>query len=83
LCPIWQSLLSTPDGWRNGCALLGGGALQRLALEEAAAISWWTGDRVGSDRLALWSSFRIGAAEEDGGGLIRTAWAARRLMAKP
>lgn len=59
----------------------GPGAVQRLALEEAAALSWWTGDRVGADRLALWLSWRIGAAEEGGGGLIRTAWAARRLMA--
>jgi hypothetical protein len=61
----------------------GPGAVQRLALEEAAALSWWTGDRVGADRLALWLSYRIGAAEEGGEGLIRTAWAARRLMAKP
>ena len=61
----------------------GAGAVQRLALEEAAAQSWWTGDRIGSDRLALWLSYRIGAAEEGGEGLIRTAWAARRLMAKP
>lgn len=59
----------------------GPGAVHRLALEEAAALSWWTGDRVGTDRLALWTSYRIGAAEEDGGGLIRTAWAARRLAA--
>lgn len=59
----------------------GPGAVQRLALEEAAALSWWIGDRVGADRLALWTSYRIGAAEEDGGGLIRTAWAARRLVA--
>lgn len=61
----------------------GPGAVQRLALDEAAALSWWTGDRVGAERLALWSSYRIGAAEEDGGGLIRTAWAARRLAASP
>lgn len=59
----------------------GDGAMRRLGLEEAAALSWWTGDRIGSDRLALWTSYRIGAAEEDGGGLIRTAWAARRLVA--
>lgn len=57
----------------------GKGAVRRLALEEAAALGWWTGDRVGADRLALWTSYRIGAAQEDGGGLIRTAWAARRL----
>jgi hypothetical protein len=62
-------------------AVAGTGAVQRLALEEAVSLSWWTGDRVGADRLALWTSYRIGAAEEDGGGLIRTAWAARRLMA--
>lgn len=61
----------------------GAGALQRLALEEASALSWWTGDRIGADRLALWISYRIGAAEADGDGLIRTAWAARRLMAAP
>jgi hypothetical protein len=61
--------------------LAGPGALQRLALEEAVALSWWTGDRIGLDRLALWTSYRIGATEEDGGGLIRTAWAARRLGA--
>lgn len=63
--------------------LAGAGAVQRLALEQAAALSWWTGDRVGAERLALWSSYRIGAAEEDGGGLIRTGWAARRLAAAP
>lgn len=61
----------------------GQGAGQRLALAEAASLSWWTGDRVGADRLALWTSYRIGATEDDGGGLIRTAWAARRLGATP
>lgn len=59
----------------------GPGAVRRLALDEAAGLSWWTGDRVTADRLALWLSARIGAAGEDGEGLIRTAWAARRLMA--
>ncbi len=59
----------------------GPGAVQRLALEEAASLSWWTGDRIAADRLALWTSYRIGAAEADGAGLIHTAWAARRLMA--
>lgn len=59
----------------------GPGALGRIALEEAAALSWWTGDRVTADRLALWLSYRIGAAGEGGAGLIRTAWAARRLVA--
>lgn len=61
--------------------MAGPGAVQRLALEEAASLSWWTGDRIAADRLALWTSYRIGAAEADGAGLIRTAWVARRLMA--
>jgi hypothetical protein len=59
----------------------GQGAVQRLALEEASSLSWWAGDRVTADRLALWLSYRIGAADEGGEGLIRTAWAARRLAA--
>lgn len=62
-------------------AVAGPGAAQRLALAEASSLSWWSGDRVTADRLALWLSYRIGAAEEGGEGLIRTAWAARRLAA--
>ena len=62
-------------------ASAGPAAVQRLALAEASSLSWWSGDRVSSDRLALWLSYRIGAAEEGGEGLIRTAWAARRLGA--
>lgn len=48
-------------------------------------LSLWTGDRIGADRLALWISYWIGAAEADGDGLIRTAWAARAadLTASP
>ena len=61
-------------------SVAGPGALQRLALAEAGSLSWWHGDRVAADQLALWLSYRIGAAEEGGEGLIRTAWAARRLM---
>ncbi len=62
-------------------ALAGPGAVQRLALAEASSLSWWSGDRVTADRLALWLSYRIGAADDGGEGLIRTAWVARRLMA--
>ncbi|MBE2278255.1 MAG: hypothetical protein IAE87_18395 [Rhodobacteraceae bacterium] len=58
---------------------LGPGVVQRLAQAEASGLSWWTGDRVQPDRLAQWLAFRIGAAGEDGGALIRAAWAARRL----
>ncbi|MBL9074519.1 hypothetical protein [Tabrizicola sp.] len=61
--------------------MAGPGAVRRLALDEASSLSWWAGDRITGDRLALWLSYRIGAAEEGGEGLIRTAWAARRLMA--
>jgi hypothetical protein len=57
----------------------GDGAIHRLALAEASSLSWWTGDRVSAERLALWQSYRIGAADVEGVGLIRTAWAARRL----
>lgn len=64
-------------------ASLGQGAVQRLAHAEAAGLSWWTGDRIGSDRLALWLAFHIGATGLDGDGLIRASWAARRLMAPP
>lgn len=59
----------------------GPGAVQRLALAEASSLSWWSGDRVAADRLALWLSYRIGATGDGGDGLIRTAWAARRLVA--
>jgi hypothetical protein len=59
----------------------GAGAIQRLALAEASSLSWWTGDRVSAERMALWQSYRIGAADVEGSGLIRTAWAARRLAA--
>jgi hypothetical protein len=34
-----------PEGWRH-----------RLALMEAADLSWFMGDRIGPDRLALWIS---------------------------
>lgn len=61
-------------------AATGTGMAQRIALAEASSLSWWTGDRITSDRLALWLSYRIGATEEDGGALIRAAWAARRLV---
>lgn len=61
-------------------AATGPGMAQRLALAEASSLTWWTGDRITSDRLALWLSYRIGATEEDGGTLIRAAWAARRLV---
>ena len=40
-----------PEGWRH-----------RLALIEAADLSWFAGDRIGPDRLALWISTHPGLA---------------------
>jgi hypothetical protein len=37
-----------PEGWRH-----------RLALIEAADLSWFVGDRIGPDRLALWIYMRL------------------------
>lgn len=61
-----------PEGWRR-----------RLALIQAADLSWATGERIGADRLALWLALRAGAAGEDAGALERAAWAARRLTGGP
>ena len=47
-------LLRGPEGWRH-----------RLALIEAADLSWFAGDRVSSDRLALWISMRLSGAQDD------------------
>lgn len=58
---------------------IGQGAAKRLAQAEAASMSWWTGERIGADRIALWLAWRIGATGDDAEALIRTAWAARRL----
>ena len=61
-----------PDGWRH-----------RLALIEAADLSWLAGDRVGPDRLALWMSMRLSGVQDDTAGLARVGWAVRRLTAGP
>ncbi len=57
-----------PEGWRH-----------RLALIEAADLSWFAGDRVGPDRLALWISMRISSLQDDTAALTRAGWAVRRL----
>ncbi len=62
----------SPEGWRH-----------RLALIEAAALSWLVGDRVGSDRLALWMALRLSGVQDDAGGLARVGWAVRRLTSGP
>lgn len=61
-----------PKGWRH-----------RLALIEAANLSWFAGDRIGPDRLALWLSMRLAGVQEDAEGLARIGWAVRRLTGGP
>ncbi|OZB20188.1 MAG: hypothetical protein B7X55_01315 [Rhodobacterales bacterium 34-62-10] len=65
-------LLRGPEGWPH-----------RLALIEAADLSWFTGDRVSSDRLALWISMRLSGAQDDPHALARVGWAVRRLIGGP
>jgi hypothetical protein len=57
-----------PEGWRH-----------RLALMEAADLSWFVGDRIGPDRLALWISMRLSGVQDDTAALARVGWAVRRL----
>lgn len=61
-----------PEGWRH-----------RLALIEAAELSWFVGDRIGPDRLALWISMRLSGVQEDMAALARVGWAMRRLTGGP
>jgi hypothetical protein len=61
-----------PEGWRH-----------RLALTEAAELSWFVGDRVGPDRLALWMSMRLSGVQDDTTALARVGWAVRRLTGGP
>ena len=65
-------LLRGPEGWRH-----------RLALIEAADLSWFAGDRVSSDRLALWISMRLSGVQDDSAALARAGWAVRRLTGGP
>ncbi|WP_425101129.1 hypothetical protein [Tropicibacter sp. S64] len=65
-------LLRGPVGWRH-----------RLALIEAADLSWFSGERVSPDRLALWTSMRLSGVQEDVDALASTHWAVRRLKGGP
>ena len=60
------------EGWRH-----------RLALIEAAELSWFVGDRVSADRLTLWIAQRLSGAQEDTSALSRVGWAVRRLTGGP
>jgi hypothetical protein len=61
-----------PEGWRH-----------RLALIEAADLTWFVGDRIGPDRLALWISMRLSSLHDDTAVLARVGWAVRRLTGGP
>lgn len=67
-----ERLRRGPEGWRH-----------RLALIEAAELSWFAGDRVSPDRLALWMSMRLAGVQDDTGALARVGWAVRRLTGGP
>jgi len=67
-----ERLKRGPEGWR-----------QRLALIEAAELSWFAGDRVAPDRLALWVSMRLCGVQDDTAALARVGWAVRRLTGGP
>ena len=55
------------------------GVRQRLALREATDLSWWTGDRLGAERIGLWVALRIGSTDDTEQALARAGWAVRRL----
>ena len=63
-------LQAGPDGWQH-----------RLALREAADLSWLAGDRIPTERLALWLTLRLTGDNDDAQALARAGWAARRLTA--
>ena len=61
-----------PEGWRH-----------RLALIEAADLSWFVRDRIGPELLALWISMRLSGVQDDTAALARVGWAVRRLTGGP
>ncbi len=67
-----ERLRRGPEGWRH-----------RLGLIEAADLSWFVGDRIGPDRLALWISMRLSGVQDDTAAFARVGWAVRRLTGGP
>ena len=67
-----ERLKRGPEGWRH-----------RLALIEAADLSWFAGDRVPEKRLALWTALRISSMQDEGRALWRAGWAVQRLTGGP
>lgn len=56
------------------------GLWHRLALLEAADLSWAVGDRISAERLGLWEAQRLSGVQDDGQALARASWAMRRLV---
>lgn len=67
-----ERLRRGPAGWR-----------QRLALIEAADLSWLTQDWIGLDRLSLYMALRVSTATDDAKAMYRIGWAVRRLSGGP
>lgn len=67
-----ERLRRGPTGWR-----------QRLALIEAADLSWRTQDRIGLDRLSLYMALRVSTVTDDAQALYRIGWTVRRLIGGP
>ena len=67
-----ERLRRGPAGWRH-----------RLALIEAADLSWFSGARIAPDRLALWLALRLAGVQGDAAALARAGWAVRRLSGGP
>lgn len=55
------------------------GAVQRLALTEASALSWFDAFRIPPERLALYAELRLSSAEDDARDLALGDWSRRRL----
>jgi hypothetical protein len=67
-----ERLRAGPEGWSH-----------RLALREVSNLSWWSGDRLGVTRIALWVGLRIGSVDDTERALARAGWAVRRLRDGP
>jgi len=67
-----ERLRRGPAGWRH-----------RLALIEAADLSWLTQDRISLDRLSLYMALRVSTVTDDAQALYRIGWTVRRLTGGP
>src|SRR5690606_38161300 len=61
----------------------GSGAVRRIAMAEATALSWEAGDRVAAERLALHDLDRADMVRDDATALGAAHWAFRRLSGGP